>query len=307
MLDLNKTRFYAVMVCACAMLLVACSAASAGSYDDAVKASNPFAYWRFEDASSANGQLADDAMNNHDGTYTGTVGLTAAGGGVPLFGDATNKAASFSGSGHIDIGRLGTLGTAMGTDGVGMTVEFWVNSSATGNNGAFGSSTSGGSSFFVNLDERPNGNPSDDRIRVLAMSNGRQWYTGQDSDTNVTDGSWNYVAVTVQFSGTTETMSIYMADAGDTTATLVTTKTKTVTAGGSGSNFNRNLAIGSIRYNDATGLLRFNGLLDEVAVYDKVLSTSDMDAHLLASTVPEPATIILLLLGLPLALRRRRK
>ncbi|MCD4825037.1 MAG: PEP-CTERM sorting domain-containing protein [Phycisphaerae bacterium] len=281
------------------ILLVACSAASAGSYDDAVKASNPFAYWRFED----NG---NDEGSTYNGTQVGTVNYAA---GTSLFGDSGNRAASFNSTGYFNVGTLGNLGTQLGTNGVGMTLEFWINSSVTsGNMGVFGTS-SGGNICYLKTDRNSSNADQDDAMFVSVTNNTRGVTGGTNTDSNVTDGTWNYVALTIQFTATTETVDIYMADAGDTTATL-RYHTSNTGVNGTGANFSAyGVGLGGISYGavGSGNYVRFSGLLDEMAVYDKVLSTSDMDAHLLASTVPEPATMMLLLFGIPFALRRRRK
>ena len=60
---------------------------------------------------------------------------------------------------------------------------------------------------------------------------------------------------------------------------------------------------------DNSGARYFDGKLDEAAIYDTVLSDSQIAAHYLAAeVVPEPATLAVAMMGLlVLAARRRRR
>ena len=178
------------------------------SYEAAVKASGPLAYWRFAEASSADGQTAADETGVNPGVYRQSVPFGA---GAPVGAEAGADGQSITcGDGWVDVGTLPGFGAAMNT---GVTIEMWVKSDQTGEGIAFGLGGATDNQFFVNLDENPNGTAQDDRIRVYGRGNGSTCYGGAADDTNVTDGEWHYLAVV--FRGGDSAVEIYMADPGD--------------------------------------------------------------------------------------------
>jgi hypothetical protein len=90
-------------------------AAAVSRYASTVLADHPLGYWRLGESSGTT--AFDSSGNGHNGTYVGGVTL-----GVPgLIGNGDpDTAASFSGSGHVD---LGTLNLNLST----VTLEAWIN------------------------------------------------------------------------------------------------------------------------------------------------------------------------------------
>ena len=304
-----RIRLGISVVAAGMILLVACSAASAGSYDDAVKASNPYVYYRFDDANANNGSTATDAMSNNNGTYTGTTMSLQT--GVTLFGDSGNTAVQFGDTAnhYVEAGTVGTFGSAI--DAGGVTFECWMKTSEAGMFSLLGNANTGTSVQIKMNFNQTAGAVQQGCISVYGQTNGTDGvYRGgyEAGNSGITDGEWHYLAVIYKYDSVeaNQVVDIYMADVGDTTVTKLATIDPREWSVDPFLDFTQNMAVGGAR-SGGTVYNQWGGLVDELALYKTALSESDMDAHLLAATVPEPATMALLLFGVPFALRRRRK
>ena len=112
---------------------------------------------------------------------------------------------------------------------------------------------------------------------------------GQGSGTNLYDGTWYHVAAT--YDSATSTKRLYL-DGVELGTGLVVTNNLNV----QGSNFR----IGNAIFDSEL----FNGLIDDVRVYDNALSQSEISA---LASIPEPSAVALLGLGgLALLIRRRK-
>lgn len=144
-------------------------------------------------------------------------------------------------------------------------------------------------SFFVNLDEHPNGTSTDDRIRVYGVghdgTSGGVTVGGVPDDCNVTDGTWNYLALTFTGAGPGQGINAYIANAGDLQTTTLTT-TLTGTGMSASQNFDESVVIGALNH-IANGVVQqfYSGQLDELAIYGRVLSKAELDAHLSAGVI----------------------
>ena len=126
-------RFSSTVTCLGILLLGAVmfpSFVMAGDYTDAVIASNPLSYWRFDDASTDYLQTAADEQGNNPGSYYFGVSQVT---GAPI-NDTSNLAGYFD-MGYVDVGTLPGFGSAMST---GVTVEMWVQSTQTNEGIVFG-------------------------------------------------------------------------------------------------------------------------------------------------------------------------
>ena len=279
----EKMRFTMMKACLGMLLLgamVTPSLTLAGDYTDAITASNPLSYWRFDDASTGYLQTAADEQGNNPGTYNFGVSQVA---GAPI-NDATNLAGYFD-MGYVDVGTLPGFGASMAS---GITVEMWVQSTQTNEGGGggggivFGLGGATTHQFFINLDEQPNGAANDDYIRVFGRSDDRQTYGGANSDTNITDGNWHYMAVTYTGEVGNGDISVYIASPGEETTTNYggTILANAMTTSG---DFLIPAIIGAINHLDNGAQQFYAGTLDEFAIYDRALSQYELDNHFRAA------------------------
>ena len=298
----------AMMVALVSLLAAASVTQAESSYESTIKGeSSLFAYWRFDGDTGVTGSTAYDELGNNNGTYVDTSTNIVT--GAPI-NDPTNKAANFQHSwSAVNVGTLPGFGSVMQN---GATVEMWVKSEqglSDGDQVPFGLYDAGYNCLYINLDERPTGAAESDRIRVYCAGSGS---AGADFDTNVTDGTWTYLAVSMNFANAVESerLKIYIAKPGDSATTEYTSTTPgtPLTAPLQVDypyDFNRYLTIGCM--NTMNGrLIPFEGMIDEFALYTDALDKSQIDAHWAAASVPEPATLGLLLsAGIALLLWRR--
>ena len=273
-----------------------------------------FAYWRFDqDSGDVNSTAIDELGNNH-GTYQGSATtITLPGEGAPI-GDANNRAVDFTGLlSYIDVGVLPGFGTVLGAEDGGVTVEMWVKSTtglADGDQVPFGNYSDSYNHMFINLDEHPDGNAVDNRIRTMSA-----WCAGGAGfDTAVTNDTWTYLAICLNCANAdaSERLKIYIAQPGETVTTEYTVNTtNAITAPNQSvrdTEFEISTFIGSLNLNGSAAI-PFEGLIDEVALYTSALNKSQLDAHLAAATdVPEPASLVLLIgIGITLLFWKHRR
>jgi hypothetical protein len=267
--------------------LVALVTPALADYASVVMADSPLAYYRFEDASSTNGATCLDSAGRSykNGTYINKDWYDVVlGAGIP---GAGGKAAGFQGGGSSGAGNCVDIwdGGALCTPS--MTVELWVKgydrsdySRLLQHNGAWDNTNCYGIGTYGT-----GGIPT-------VMGGGTTWYTGSSP---VLDLTWHHVVVTYQQvnEGADLFEDLYI-DGAHIWGNVVAGKSLTCTY--------QRLTLGceGNRWYIYNGL---TGFLDEVAIYDTVLSGSRIAAHY-AAGIPEPATIALL--GLGLALLRKR-
>ncbi len=244
------------------ILVLAVAAGACAGYRDEVREDRPLAYWRFDDEAASPGAMAKDDVQRHAAEYRGGVQLAD---GVPGIG---GKALSLSRPGaHLWVPPHADF------DGNTVTVEFWFQSGQT-----FPDRYWPGSGTFLSKATANNG--SSDWVlvagcaaeggqgRVIAAAGPRP---GVDvtlhSPGALNDGRWHQVVWTRSAAGDNR---LYIdgepvAAAGD--------------GGGSISN-NRAITVGA---DPILGGRDLQGLLDEVAVYNHVLSDERVRAHYIAS------------------------
>ena len=253
--------------------------------------------------------LTDETGNNNDGSSTnGQVDLVTSAAPVP---GGSSQAVRFNldNSGdivdddsYIDLpeGDAAEPDTDLFING-SYTIATWVNvqkRSGAGNNGAakLVGSSSNSSPWAHNYLLRLfySGHDNSDKVGFIARdSDGSTTIAINDPDVPELD-TWYHYAVTFELDGTSATATMYRD--GD----FVVDATATDFGGFSASDLNAELADSSPGTDDDGG---FNGLLDDVRIYDEALTQPEIQGLV----IPEPATLALLGLGGAVMLGRRRR
>lgn len=107
-------------------------------------------------------------------------------------------------------------------------------------------------------------------------------------DNAIDDGNWHHLAVT----RSSDTFTLYVDGVAEASATLA----------GVSLYQGNNLAVGNLTPSGSTNIIT-DGIIDEVAIYDNALTSTEVAA--LYQSIPEPATIAILALGGLLVSRKR--
>lgn len=232
------------------------SAAQAGFYDGEVMADNPVAYWRLGEAAGS-GTVADfTGSAPHAGTVFAGVTL----GQLGAIASDPNTAALFNGSsGKIDVPWAADLNSSV------FSFECWAK--VMGGAGAHRSPV-------TSRDDSPTGG----YIFYAEPGNTWQYWTGpgwhQVNGPPVKVGQWQHLVGT--YDGTTKRFYV--------DGLLVGSGAAGVTP-----NDSRPLRIGA-GATEGAGSFWFNGMIDEVAVYNTVLSPGRVAAHYQAGAQGAPVT-----------------
>lgn len=251
------------------------------SYEGVMITAAPEAWWRLDEASGSIGSPMVDAMGRHDGYYTNAAGgVTIPTLGVPgALTTNLNTAATFTSSGQ----GIGLVPFSPALNPGKHSIEAWVKTSVI--DGQVPVST-----FY-------NGKGS--WMQSVNVSGVGQWLGGNNSGTfgnnlslNTNDvivpGFWCHVVVlydeSVQSSGTFYPYRLYVN--GQTDGYIWGD-------GGSGANAAGPLIIGARGVSAASLADRFfDGQVDEVAVYQRVLSAAEIQSHFAArGSVVIPPTL----------------
>jgi hypothetical protein len=233
----------------------------AGGFEAAVIASGPEAWWRLDEAPGSTNLW--DGMGRHDGYYTnlnGTVPPVALG----AAGIGTNTAASFSNNGGI-----GVIPYALSLNSaITHSYEGWIKTSDLSRLMVPYSSVCNGHGVY--WAETPNGfwNPADDVNGAYPIS----------SPVPIAAGVWTHLVMTydsslVNASGTHFPLSFFINGVNISGAGFSWTDP-------SGLNTNGPIIIGGHGVNVSTlANAFFSGLVDDVAVYTKALSATEIANH----------------------------
>ncbi len=248
-------------------------------------------YWRFEDSP---GLLQDSSTYDNDLTSHGnpvhyTLPTTGRGANfddpIPQTNAANAKAVDLDGDG--DYYSCADQTEFAVSD---FTIELYVRRDNTDN------------VYFASQYDSSASNPNQRSWTVMCAGTGLRLYVSESGTSGVlvnpnisiAANTDYFIAVSFDESDTTSGVNFYVKDLSAGTWTTVT-RGHTIT---SLHNTTADFRIGAAENGGAA----LNGVIDEVRFSNDVLSQDD-----LLASVPEPATMTLLLLGLPLALRRRRK
>ena len=243
------------------------AARSSAGYHDAVVADNPVGYWRLSESSGTT--IVDELGAGHSGSYTGSVTLGQTG---PITTDGSDTAAYFNG-GWGSIPYYSDLNPS----GNKLSLEFWWKGAAP--SGAQFAVLKGYTSHSDPYYQYGVGAGPSGTVRVVVDTSGsfNPW------DTGVTwpgDGNWHQIVVTYDGSLASDDLKLYI----DGAQQAQTNRT------------------GNVRgYSSALGLMdilnlgsgyQTTGRLDEVSIYNSVLSSSRVSAHYNAATVALPANTV---------------
>lgn len=231
------------------------------SYSAEVLADSPSAYWRLGESSGTTGN--DSSGNGRNGTYAGgfTLGIASA-----LAGDS-NTAVDFNNtSARLSMSSAQQAAYRYDSPG-GLSVGFWLKTTATGSANAFDASC-----CLLALNEDASNkrwvisiNPSGQ----LAVTYGTNYRTFAGS-VAINDGNWHHNMVTLAIGGS-YTGKTYFDGALDFSSTSLTAD--------AGSGTGLALRIG---YNNRASVHVSPGVMDEVAIFQSVLSADRVTAHYLA-------------------------
>lgn len=284
-IQLPTRKLLALAIASLAIAGAMPASAALTAYRNAVLSNAPIVYYEFDETSgtAANNSGSLSANSDYNGTLTGTITLNQT--------SFTNGGNAFDfGGGRITFAD--TLGAM-----TEWTVEAWINVASTGISDAhlFGNDL-GGWNDDVLIGMSPEGNTGGVGAGNFGVV--QQGSPGSVRDhaggTTLSINTWHHVVVTG--STTAGELSVYVD------GTLAETNSSLTNGVSFGDNA---YAIGAKR---ATGGNEFDGLIDEVAVYNRALTGTQINNNFNSITsVPEPSSVTLLGLGgLALILRRRR-
>ena len=274
-----KCAVFAGVVC----FLIGLAAQTAqAAYVDVVDALNPLGYWRLDESS---GTTATDRAGSYNGTYdTVTLGATGA------IGGDSDTAVSFNGTDSIlTVGPSADL--LLTAD---LSVSFWFNPASL----PTGAATD--PLFTLSADAATSGTA---KLAELAInSDGDIVYTHEYGDqgsseqtytftADLSEDTWYNIAL-IRDSGVGDRdVYLYLDDS------LLDTYSYSQEAEG--------YTEGTLSIGGYTGA-KFEGAIDEFAIFNSQLTGQDVTDIYNAAQVPEPATIALLSFGL-LCLRKKRQ
>jgi hypothetical protein len=221
-------------------------------YPDLVKAAGPVAYWRLGEA---DGEIADDEIGANDGTFLEGVTL-----GVPgaISGDA-NTAVRFSAAAgqKIDVAWSDVLNAPE------FSAEVWARV------------TGGAGNYRSPLTSRADG-PQRGYIFYAEPGDTWQFWTGKGDTTGwdsipgpaVATNQWTHLAAT--YDGTTKRFYVNGVEVGISTTPFGVNDSSVLRIGGGAS--------------EGSGNYFFEGDVDEVAIYDKALTSEQIVQHFLAGS-----------------------
>lgn len=205
--------------------------------------------------------IAVDTMGNLGGDYVGSPDL-----GVPsIVAGEIDTAVAFDGSNHVLIGDHPLLNTSTRSQ---RTAEMWFRADAIGGRQVVYEEGGGTNGMVIYLDGST--------LRARAWSNSTNWSNDLDTSTTVSAGVVYHVVVTLD-TAASPNLILYLNGAQVDSASKSDTRDWNAHSD-DGAIANQN---GTTRYHDGTssGSNPFTGVIDEVAIYNTILSPSRVAAH----------------------------
>ena len=229
------------------------------SYKSAILSNIPVGYWRLGEASGT--VAVDSSANASPGTFTGSYALAHAG---AIFGDS-NTAVQFNGTGYVSAPAFPI------TNKKNLTVSFWINPTANGGGTSYSNASvilyagDGSSSFEVAY-------TSDNYILVNGYAQ-----NGYTSTATVPLNQWTHVVLT-QIGNTA---TVYLNGVAQGTGAIA----------GTSSTLDAGILIGSS--NGGISPNGFNGILDEVAVFNFGFTPTQIQTLYFAGFTPANYPLVL--------------
>jgi hypothetical protein len=272
--------------------------AATTAYRNLILGDAPIVYYEFDETSGTT--AANSATTG--GTYTGTH--NTAGGSVTVGQSSFAQGGTAYDFGGGFVGSASALTSSL----TAWTVEAWVN---------YDSAKTSASNFLSN----DQGGWNDDMMFGIGPESGGEGVPGgsvglihQDNANSTRDfvgaalaaNEWHHVVMTGENATGVGTSTLQLFIDGVSVDSDATVLGNVTFNGIGGFGAAPNLTIGAARPNSSdSGYRSYDGLLDELAIYDSVLSDTQILEH--ATFVPEPSSTALLGLGgLALIMRRRR-
>jgi len=237
---------------------IAIGTATAGSYEALMVGSAPEAWWRLNEAPGTTNLF--DAMGRHDGLYTNFNGQPVTLGAAGALSNDPDTAASFGGS-----GGLGVIPYSTQLNPQQYTIEAWVNT--TINNGQLVpvSSSFGNNGWWI------------ETIGGWWYGNCSAGYFGNNGNVNtaaqIAPGQWTHVVI--EYDGSRVIGGTHYPN-----VLYVNAQTDGFVWGGVDPNSVGPFIIGGRGVSAATLADRlFNGQVDEVAFYDRLVPQAELQNH----------------------------
>ncbi len=288
-----KLRTKASFCLAASLFLASNVHAGTFNYRNTVLSDNPLLYYEFDEVSGTTALNSGFTGASHNGTINGTVHLNqssfAQGGRAYRF-EGTNVL--LEPDGHVLVDPLPSPLAEW-------TIEAWINWNPAKNNTAniFAVDQAGWNDdvLFGIAPETTDISPAGE---LAIIQQGAPGTTRDMVSVPLSSGQWHHVVAT----GSTSAGELKLYIDGVLVGVDNQIVNGLIMNGAGGLGANPKLAIGA----RPDSLRGFNGLIDELAVYNYVLDAQTIAAHYAAGIVPEPASLALLAAGGLMLVRRRR-
>jgi len=237
---------------------------AAGTYAAAVDADAPEAWWRLDDTVATDGALLADAMGRHSGTYTNVGGLTLGNPGA-ITGGVAGTAATFSGD-----GSYGSIPYFSSLSSPKFTLELWARQTSVVN----------GVTAASSFDESGNGYGIAAQTYWQGQNGGGSFGSAPGAaagfDPTIRANQWVHLVILYN-PGSNATFPYQVYVNGVTDGFIW---------GNNGTPLNNSkpFIIGGFGTGIASILKNyFVGSVDEVAFYNKLLSSTQINAHYAAA------------------------
>jgi len=246
-----------------------------GSYPAVVAADAPLSWWRLDELTATNGTIMQDAMGRNSGVYTNNGGLAVGNPGA-VTGPGAGTAATFTGD-----GSYGFVPFFPELAGSKFSLEIWARQTTVVSGvTAVSSLNSGGDGFGIGAEsywQGINGGGNFDSAPGSQAAGNPNW------DPTIRPGKW--VHIVIEYDPGSNSKFPYQIYVNGYTDGFIWSDTSTPL------NTTAPFIIGGSGTGTAAILKNyFVGSIDEVAFYNKILTSSQIQAHVAAALYGQPPT-----------------